>query len=627
MADLLMESCAERTQRSAARTIQTSARTLLETIEGILDFSKIEAGRIVIETIDFDLHQLMNEIVRMSKPQAEQKNLALVHHLHPSVPYRLRGDPFHLRQVLLNLLSNAVKFTDHGSVQLRVQVAQEPAADGRVRIRFEVEDTGIGIAAQAQERIFESFQQANSNTSRLYGGTGLGTAIARDLTQLMGGRIGLRSELGRGTLFWIELPFGQQSAVGEESEDKGLAAARVLLVGGRKGDLDAKLSEWCVESSHVDSPSAALAELHLQQKAQRASFCVLLVDGEDPRIDPEQVVNAVRSRPALADVKLVLVRSSSHVGIEEALLQFGYFTVLSRPLDRRQFLNTIHAACSAQEPLDNVISISDRYQAIAGHAKRKLEILIAEDNETNRRVLHSILERAGHVVTQFADGESALDALTDPDGRFDLMILDKNMPGRTGLEVFKAYGFVAQHPVPCILLTADATAEAIAECADAKVDAYLTKPLNPDLLLETIARLSGPGREEPGIAGRSSRNIAPEPERLVDQEKVESLRKLGQGPAFFGDLVASFHRDGERMLARIREALSASDYPLLHEAIHALRGSAGEIGAVQVAEICARIRELEMSELNSKAARELSDRLAECLNATIDRLGQMAAGG
>ena len=249
MSHLLMETPLNPEQRDNAQTIHASARTLLSLIENILDISKIEAGKLVMEIVDFDLHGLINTTAAILMPQARAKGLEFMIHIAPEIPFELRGDPLHLRQVLINLIGNAIKFTDKGSIVVRVHLLEENNA--RTRIHFEVTDTGIGISPQAQQRIFESFVQADESTTRRYGGTGLGTTIARQLVELMGGEIGVHSALGAGATFWFRVALEKQALSAEIVADrKTLAANRVLLVSIDKEScalLTAQLKTWAVE--------------------------------------------------------------------------------------------------------------------------------------------------------------------------------------------------------------------------------------------------------------------------------------------------------------------------------------------------------------------------------------------
>ncbi len=614
MADLLMDSRLEPQQESFARTIQCSATTLLGIIENILDISKIEAGRIAIEFIDFDLHRLVADTVHMFKPQARRRDLDLILHIDPHVPFLLRGDPLHLRQILLNLLGNAVKFTEKGSVQLRIEVLDTPRDDGMIGLRFEIEDTGIGIAPEEQPHVFESFRQAESSTSRRYGGTGLGTAIARELALLMGGNIGLRSDLGKGTLFWVELPFLPQSEAGIQG-DGDLRKARVLLVGEEETRLVRILSEWDIELSHADSCATALIELRKAAQAGRP-FNALLGTARDLDSDPRKLAAAVRAETRFDGTALVLLDATPAFGSDASLLQAGYCAVLQAPLDRTQLFNSLHAAVSAQEVPDDVLSLADHYDRLSSRPGQGLHILVAEDNQTNRKVLQGILERVGHRVTLANDGESALDELLSDGKDFDLMILDKNMPERSGLEVFKAYQFMASGDrIPGIILTADATPDALAACNEAGVNAYLTKPVDTRKLLETIARLCDrplePTPRETGMAPPAKMRNEEEDEALMDEDKLQSLVRLGEGSQFYDELVTGFLDDSQRSLEWMADAIEERDYPDLRKAIHALRGSSGEIGATRITRLCVEMRGLKPFELNSPRAQEILDRLRQ----------------
>ncbi|MBK5962997.1 hypothetical protein CCR95_02535 [Thiocystis minor] len=607
MSDLLMDSGLDARQQGLARTIQTSAGTLLGIIENILDFSKIEAGRISVEELDFDLHQLTADTLQMFKPQARRKGLRLILLIDPRVPFQLRGDSLHLRQILMNLLSNAVKFTEQGEVNLQLKLVG--VDQGWVRVRFEINDTGIGIPLAEQERIFESFRQADSSITRRFGGTGLGTAIARELTHLLGGQIGLKSEVGRGTQFWVELPL---STARETTADpaESLANTRLLVVGGKNAyaKLRPIFDGWRVESQSVPTCASAFAEL-LSEATQGRHYSGVLAVAGDIDLLPEQFAVGVRAEATLQETGLVLLDASPAHGSAQALRDAGFSAVLSAPLDKTLLFNAIHVARSAWDAPDNVVSLAEYYSQLSATPAQGLSILIAEDNETNRMVLQGILERAGHRVTVVADGETALDMLESPDRRFDLMILDKNMPGRSGLDVFRAYRFmVPRNAIPCIILSADATPEALTTSRDAGVDAYLTKPVETYRLLTTIAQLcrqAGRATAEIAPAKQVVGDSHPETGGLVDVAKLHILQNLGGDSRFFEELVAGFLRDSRRSLQKMAVALQDRDYPMLREAIHALRGSASELGATELVALCATLRALKPFELETPRAAEI----------------------
>ena len=626
MSDLLMDCSLERQEKEFVRTIHNSGKTLLGIIDNILDFSRIEAGRLPVEEVDFDLHRLVAETVAMFAPQAERKQIALTHRFDPRVPFSLHGDALHIRQILMNLLGNAMKFTEEGVVDVRVRLADSQHEEDRFRIRFEVEDTGIGIAAEDQQRIFESFRQANSSDVRRIGGTGLGTAIARELTHLMDGRIGLRSELGSGSMFWVELPLGiverdasdrERMLVGETAlvlgNDHAAWAVRDRLTGmGLLADLETlpeAINERLEQARSLGRPYGHLFVLERDLNAYSGAF----------RGAPDEA----------SDVTLRFLLMQKAPGERFAALSPGFHGALGLPLRRNELENAVHAVRSLRALPENVVSLAEYYRRLAPAESKQLHVLVAEDNETNRQVLRAILERAGHRLTVVEDGDAALDLLQQRVDDFDLLVLDKNMPGRSGLDVFRALRFMNPRArIPTIILSADATSWAMDECRDAGIDAYLTKPVESRRLLETIARL-GRGAEVEDVSPRSvssANNRAALDASLVDHEKLESLRRLGEDGSFFEDLVNGFQRDAERSVLEIAEALASSDYPALRAAVHALEGSASEVGAVGLSEAAGRFRSLKPFELESAKARELLEVLQGGFATALERIKASDSG-
>lgn len=607
MSDLLMDSDLNREQQSFARTIQSSATTLLGIIENILDFSKIEAGRITLESVEMDLHHLLSDTVKMFRPQAQRKGLTLNLHIDPQVPFLLHGDPLHLRQVITNLLSNAIKFTHSGRVDLRARLAQPERTGARCQLRFEVEDTGIGIVPGEQARIFESFRQADSSTTRRFGGTGLGTAIARELTHLMGGEIGLQSVPGRGSLFWVQLPFRRP-----EQPDRrlsGLDDLRALVVAGEAaGDaLTNCLAAWGVEYRCVGSSVVDAFAAHSEAERSEKPFGVVLVCADSLDTDVGQFAKTMGRASRLCETGLVLINAPRSARPRDHWYELGYSAALPAPLDKTLLFNAIHAVRCTQEVPGNVVSLVERYRRFASPTESGLNVLIAEDNETNRLVLQRLLERIGHSVTHVSDGEEALDILADRSRSFDLMILDHNMPGRSGLEVYKAQRFMdLGHPLPTIILTADATPEAQAACREVGVDAYLTKPVETSKLMETIATLmqrsAESGRERHRLAAERTAEGAARDGAILEEAKLEALNLMGAGPEFLDELIEGFLSDSEGSIAKMAGAVAKGDYAAMREAIHALKGGAAELGAVRLIRVCGELRALKPFELGGDKA-------------------------
>ncbi len=497
MNDLLRDTPLDTEQAEMVKAMHEASRSMLKLIEDVLDISKIEAGKVNIEETDFDLHSLINGTAAVLAPQAEIRGLLFRTHVMPEVPHALRGDPYHLRQVLYNLIGNGVKFTQSGSVVLTVSSLGE--SEHAVRLKFSIEDTGIGIAPQAQERIFESFVQADDSTTRRYGGTGLGTTISKQLVEMMGGQIGLNSTLGKGSTFWFDLTFKKQMTGQGAEASLRLNDIRIMLVGFSDAELQAleqDLATWGARTGRAAGVEAGAARLAEAQSLGHPYHLVLL--REDTTVAPGRNLGRLRnSRSQKAPPALLCTPGVSQIRSAEALAG-GFVAVLEMPFKKRLLFNAIHSATAVQGSQEGVISLSDYYAARDAN-RRRYQILVAEDNAVNQRVLVGILERAGHRVRVVDDGEQALDVLENE--RFDVIIMDLNMPELGGLDAARAYRFMdpGAIQVPIIMLSADVTSEAMKECEDAGIDAFLPKPVEARRLLDTIASLIA----KPSIRRRS----------------------------------------------------------------------------------------------------------------------------
>src|SRR6185503_2332142 len=349
MADLLRDTALNREQADMLQTLRGSSRVMLGLIEDVLDFSKIEAGKVVLERTDFDLHALVNSTCRIVTAQAAAKGVEFVVSMMPEVPPAVRGDPHHLRQVLINLAGNAVKFTDSGSVTVHVSVQAENEAS--VRLKFSIRDTGIGIAPEAQAKIFDSFAQADESTTRRFGGTGLGTTIAKQLVGLMGGRIGVESALGLGSTFWLEVDLDKQperagAASGEIAGE--LSGARILLVGfplPERTALEAALAGWgatpIAEATLEDGVARLVSEISLAKPYHSALLYAAAGDTQLAqrfrRAAPNPAPPTILAAPRDADVRRFEMLSS------------GFASVLELPFDKRRLFNVLHSVAAGDE--------------------------------------------------------------------------------------------------------------------------------------------------------------------------------------------------------------------------------------------------------------------------------------
>ena len=630
MSHLMLGTSLQQEQKDYAQTIHASAQTLLTLIEDILDISKIEAGKVELETVDFDLHGLVNSIAMMLAPQAHAKGINFSVHIAPETPYLLRGDSLHVRQVLINLVGNAVKFTDAGEVEIRIKLLKEETTSAN--IRFEVNDTGIGIPAEAQARVFESFTQADESTTRRYGGTGLGTTIAKQLVELMGGRIGLRSTPGDGSTFWCEIKFEKQAlAMQLLAEAEKLEDSRVLMISpsaDSRSFVFGYLKIWGVELSMAENTAQAFALLVNAAHNDRA-FQTILVDQAHLDMYPLQFIAAARSEPSLSELSLVLIRAKEDNKTADEYLKAGYSYVLESPVEKRLLFNALHASATAQQ-YDNegVIQLNERYKRHAGIRQSGLKILVAEDNPTNQKVISKILESAGHRPTLVENGEQALDALGK--GSFDLVILDMQMPLISGLEVVKIHRFTSpkDSPVRFLVLTANATTEAKNECQEAGVDAYLTKPINPAKLLDEVDRLAPKGAGARSV-GKVSPRIStvpvtsPSSDHVLNDATLASLEIMGKRSAFIPELIHGFLSDTEQMLGEMEMALREKRYGDFKEIAHAMKGSAGSVGAQSLYDACAGVSRAADETFGEKASVMMHDLVTQYESARYELLAYL----
>jgi len=582
MSDLLNGTILTNEQKELTKTIQSSAQTLLSLIEDVLDISKIEAGKFSIEEIDFDLHSLINNTLRIMRVQADSKGLNLESHISPITPFNLIGDQHHLRQVFINLIGNAIKFTSTGNIELRVETISESKTN--TTIRFEVNDSGIGIPPDRQQSIFDSFTQADSSTTRKYGGTGLGTTISKQIVTLMGGTIGVHSVVDVGSTFWLQIDFKKQTDLINIDNKQAFDELRVLVITDDKhNDITDALSCWGVK---FDTSSDYQSATRLLRKNTSANqYTTIIADAECMHKDIRSLPVFLRSNPRTKYTSAILASCNLDTFHDGDLLH-GYLSVLTtKPLIRSSLYNALHAA--GIEIIED--GKAENYQVIADarrNASQPLNILVAEDNPTNQLVISKILEHAGHNCILVDNGQHALDTLENTE--FDLIIMDMQMPKMGGIEAAKIYHFSTEDrkKSPIIILTANATIEAKRECEEANIDAYLTKPIVAKVLLKTIYSLcNNVGKTDiddssnPPIKTMDSATI-------LDREVIQSIKELSSDTNFIRDLIEIFINDATKLLSEMESAIAKNNFTLYLEHVHALKGSAGSIGANKLFELC-----------------------------------------
>jgi signal transduction histidine kinase/CheY-like chemotaxis protein len=493
MTDLALDTELTKEQREYLETVKMSADSLLTVINDILDFSKMEAGKIDLDATDFNLRDSLEATLKTLALRAHEKGLELLCEVAPEVPEAVRGDANRLRQIVVNLVGNAIKFTNDGEVALHVKAL---GMDGEQRLlQFTVSDTGIGIPAEKQKLIFEAFTQADTSTTRKYGGTGLGLTISSRLVQMMGGKIWVESESDPGTRFHFTAMLGVADAqavkIATIAPAEMLRGVKVLVVDDNRtnrGILEGMLKRWEMQPTAVESGEEALEQLSDARDAGRP-YGLILTDMHMPIMDGFGLVERIRQSPGLATATIMMLTSAGHRGDAVRCQELGVTAYLLKPIRQSELREAIARALGAKVQ-EGMIPLITRFSLHDGRDPSEfLSVLLAEDNAVNQRLAARLLEKRGHRVSVAANGREALAALAK--GDFDLVLMDVQMPEMDGLEataaIRKQEQFSGKHQA-VIALTAHAMKGDQERCLAAGMDGYLSKPIRPqelDAILET----------------------------------------------------------------------------------------------------------------------------------------------
>jgi signal transduction histidine kinase/DNA-binding response OmpR family regulator len=584
MTDILLETELTPEQRDCGITIRRCIDTLLTVINDILDFSKMEAGKLTIEYVDLDLPTVVEEVAELLAARAHEKGLELATIIPADFPDGLMGDPGRVRQILTNLVGNAIKFTDRGEVTIEARRLYETA--NQASVRLEVRDTGIGIPKDRQDAVFESFTQADGSTTRRHGGTGLGLTICRQLVEVMGGRIGLDSEPGRGSRFWIELDLPKQdSPAAVRRLPRALAGTRMLVVDDNatnRAILRQLLGSWGCRTVEVESGTEALAALAAGVGGD--AFSLVLLDMQMPGMDGAETARRIRADARFADVSLVLLSSMGSLrGGRAEAEALGFDAALAKPVRREKLLSVAMEVLGSGAESVPVEAPSEPRRERGG---APLNVLVAEDNAVNRKVLLRMLEKLGCRATAVSNGREAVAAAArEP---YDVVLMDVQMPVMDGFEataeIRRSEQRSGRHQV-IIAVTARAMQDDRERCLAASMDDYIAKPVQ----LENLARTLERWRDGEKTAATTVR--PPTGGATVSVDLGQLVASSGGDPAFERELIATFLDESAAALERVAAGVRVRDGRQVQAQAHLLVGSCRSLGAELLATLCVEMEQ------------------------------------
>ncbi len=599
MTGLLLDTNLDTEQREYVETVRRSGESLLTIINDILDFSKIEAGRMELEIIDFDLKMVVEEVVSLFAERAESKGLELATFIDPDAPAGVRGDPARLRQVLINLLSNAVKFTQEGEVILRATVESETEED--VTVRFEVKDTGIGISPEQGRRLFQPFSQADTSTTRRYGGTGLGLVISKQLADLMDGEIHYKSEPGQGSTFWFKVPIEKQPKDSTQMllSRADLRGLRVLVVDDNETNrqlLHEVVISWNMANGTAEDGNQALRLL--RSAADRGEpYDVAILDAGMPGMNGVELARRIKGSPVLSSTQLVLLVPVGRRDQEEEVRRAGIGAYVYKPVRQSALYDALAKVMSspdgyAHTPEDHNTFI-ERHQTWEEKAQLSSQILVAEDNPVNQTVTVRMLERLGYRADVAADGLEAVAALSRVP--YAAVLMDIQMPEMDGYEATAEIRRreEAERHTPIIAMTANAMRGDREQALEAGMDDYIPKPVRLEGLSEVLGRWIDRSSAEKRNDEVEASGATEELGDPIDFSILESLRALQRKgePSLISEIVNLFLDDVPSQLKVLREATESDGAQAVERIAHKLKGSSVNLGARQMTTLCEELQD------------------------------------
>jgi signal transduction histidine kinase/DNA-binding response OmpR family regulator len=635
MTELLMGTDLTQQQQKFCSTVHRSGKALLHVINDILDFSRVEAGKLELETVDFNMRETVEEVMELLAENAHRKEIELLFEIDVDTPESVAGDPGRLRQILTNLVGNALKFTEKGEVFVRLGVLEDN--DEGLKLRFEVRDTGIGMTDEACSRIFESFTQADGSTTRHYGGSGLGLAISKRLSEMMGGEIGVESDLGKGSTFWFSVVLQKRTDVTTSRRTREhLRDLRILIVDDNETNcqiLEHQAAAWSMRHATAMGGKQALSMLQTASD-QGDPFDLAILDMHMPGMDGMTLARAIKGDRVYANLPLVMLTSVGGFGDASIARSSGISHYLQKPVRQSDLYNALVNTVDIVS-VQTVKQTPQESQTLFPGVR----VLLAEDNPVNQEVAISMLEILGCSYELAENGRQVLAILDN--SHFNLVLMDCQMPGMDGFEAAAEIRRQEQEEqgvhIPIIAVTANAMEGDREQCIAVGMDDYLSKPFSQLQLAEVLRRwcedkpsaevdqpIAGEG--QPGDAGQQKDEDRDEP--AINQAALDNIRQLQRpgNPDLLQKIVTIYMNDSPGLLNSLRKAIDQSDAELVRMHAHRFKSGSANLGALRLAELCRQLEEMGRNN-ELQGALTLLSRVENEFKAASVALQQESLGG
>ncbi|MBN2428641.1 MAG: response regulator [Deltaproteobacteria bacterium] len=590
MTEILLGTELNPDQRRFAQSVYTSGESLLNVLNDILDFSKIEAGKLVLECVDFDLYTLVEDVADLFASSAHRKGLEIIVSIPEQVPAALQGDSSRLRQVLSNLIGNAVKFTEQGEVV--VEISCETETNDHALLHFSVRDTGIGISMQNQARLFQPFSQADESTTRKFGGTGLGLAIAKNLVEIMGGHLTVKSETGKGSTFRFdcELKKSGIDIQAASSAPAGLAGRKILIVDDNATNRDIlarQLSSWGLVPTDVSNAADALKVL--KETCKNDPFSLVILDEQMPETNGLQLAFRIRENTQLANIPLILLSSSGITATSEEIKRAAIKACHSKPMRQSELRQSVAKLLSPLPESDKMVPAEENQPQDTG-VPSGIRILVAEDNPVNQEVILNILNFYGCETDLAENGRMAMDAWQK--NPYDLILMDCQMPEMDGYEVTEVIRREEQKTgthIPVIALTAHALKGDREKCLAAGMDDFLSKPFKRQQLLDILKQWVGGEKTVKATTSANADNRQIEP--IIDANALENIRSLESrdNPGILKKVIGIYLQEAPEIIQTLRRAIADEDAETVHQKAHYFKSSCANLGAFNLSDLCRKL--------------------------------------